>query len=93
MGPLQLANHLFSFAAPALFVALALTLFGPLLSRGGAPVRRAVAFGVNFLCGLVVLATGLWVFGRDGKMATYAALVVVVGSSQWLMLRGWRGKR
>ena len=93
MGPLQLANHLFSFAAPALFLALALTFIGPLLVRGGAPVRRAVAFGVNLLCGLVVLAAGLWVFGRDGKMATYTALVVVVGSSQWLLGQGWRRKR
>jgi hypothetical protein len=93
MGSLHFANHLLSFAAPALFLALVLTLFGPLLVRGGAPVHRALAFGVNLLCGLLVLAAGLWVFGRDGKMATYAALVVVVGSSQWLMMRGWRGKR
>jgi hypothetical protein len=41
----------------------------------------------------MVLAAGLWVFGRDGKMATYAALVVVVGSTQWLMGGGWRSSR
>ena len=39
---------------------------------------------VNFAAGLAVLAAGLWFFGRDGKMATYAALVIVMGTSQWL---------
>jgi hypothetical protein len=31
---------------------------------------------------------GLWYFGVDGKMATYAALVVVVAPCQWLCQRG-----
>ena len=44
------------------------------------PTRRA-ALG---------LLAALIVFGRDGKMATYAALVVAIASSQWLLLRGWR---
>jgi hypothetical protein len=40
---------------------------------------------------LVVLAAGLWWFGHDGKMATYAALAVAVATSQWLAGRAWRG--
>jgi hypothetical protein len=38
-----------------------------------------------------VLVAGLAWFGRDGRMATYVALVVVCGSAQWWLLRGWRG--
>jgi len=30
---------------------------------------------------------GLVFFGRDGKMATYSAMVLVCASSQWLMMR------
>ena len=43
-----------------------------------------------FAAGVAVLAAGLAVFGRDGMMATYAALVVVCGTVQWLAMRGWR---
>ena len=42
------------------------------------------------LCGLgvVVLAAGLAYWGRDGKMLTYAALVLVVGTAAaWLQSR------
>jgi hypothetical protein len=38
-----------------------------------------------------VLLVGLWWWGVDGKMATYAALVGVVASCQWLFSRAWRG--
>lgn len=33
--------------------------------------------------GVAVLFAGLVVFGRDGKMLTYAALVFVLGSLAW----------
>jgi hypothetical protein len=36
------------------------------------------------------LGVGLWFFGRDGKMASYAALLVVAATSQWIGGRGWR---
>ena len=39
--------------------------------------------------GVVVLVAGLVVFGRDGRMLTYAALVLVQGSLAW-WLRGSR---
>ncbi|MEO7548461.1 MAG: hypothetical protein ABIT82_08570 [Ramlibacter sp.] len=92
MGPLQLATHFAGFAAPALLLALLLAAIAPVFmpKRPGAPALWACA-AINFVAGLVVLATGLWWFGRDGKMATYAALVVVVATSQWLASRGWRG--
>jgi hypothetical protein len=37
-----------------------------------------------------VLAIGLGLFGRDGRMASYVALVLVCGSVQWAAARGWR---
>lgn len=91
MGPLDLTLHLASFAAPALFVGLLL----PLLARAfkvkqaGARTYWAQA-AINCIAGVLVLGVGLWYFGRDGKMATYAALVAVVATAQWLSLRAWR---
>jgi hypothetical protein len=89
MGPLDILLHLLNFAAPALAVALGLALAARLfrLDRSG----RAwwVLAAINFIAGLLVLAAGLWYFGRDGKMATYAALVLVVASVQWLSARAW----
>ena len=46
---------------------------------------------INSIVGVLVLAAGLWHFGVDGKMATYAALVLAVASCQWVTSRGWRG--
>ena len=46
---------------------------------------------VNFFAGVLVLAAGLWHFGVDGKMATYAALVAVIATTQWFCSRGWKG--
>ncbi len=90
MGPPELLLHVLNFVAPALFVAVVLAL------ASGWVVRRAqgavwwVRFGVNFGVGVAVLLAGLWFFRVDGKMATYAALVVCCASSQWLLSRGWR---
>jgi hypothetical protein len=39
----------------------------------------------------VVLGAGLWYYGVDGKMATYAGLVVAVAGCQWLGSRAWQG--
>ena len=90
---LLLAKHLLSFAAPALAVAVLVTLAARLVlppPRGAARRRWWVPLGLLFLVGLGVLAAGLWVFGRDGKMASYAALVLVLATLQWVVGRGWR---
>jgi hypothetical protein len=39
--------------------------------------------------GLAVLLAGLLVHGRDGKMSTYAVLVLVLGTA----VAWWRGRR
>ena len=91
MGFLELTDHLLSFVAPALAVALLVTLAAPLVLRGtaGGPGWWA-RFAINSAAGLATLAAGRWYFGRDGKMATYAALVLVVATVQWLAARAWR---
>ena len=91
MGPLDITNHLLNFIAPAAFVALLVVLCGRFVGArapsGASALRQwAVVFGV----GLIVLAGGLAVLGRDGKMLTYAALVVATASCQWVLVRGWK---
>ena len=91
MGFIDLSMHFFNFVAPALVLALVLPLLGRVL-LGKASVTRAwwVQVAINFAAGVAVLLVGLWWWGRDGKMATYAALVLVVASCQWAQGRGWR---
>ncbi|HZN46968.1 MAG TPA: hypothetical protein VFB71_05050 [Ramlibacter sp.] len=91
MSPLDFSIHLLSFVAPALVVALLVALAGPwVLPRSGRPLRWWLPMVANFIAGVAVLVAGLWFFGRDGKMLTYAAMVVAVATAQWLSGRGWR---
>ena len=91
MGPLELTRHLLSFVAPALVVALLVALGARLvLPPSARPATWGRAVLLNALAGIVVLTGGLWFFGRDGKMLTYAALVVVVATVQWASGRAWR---
>ncbi len=87
MGPLDLINHLLNFAAPAVFVGSFLALMAPRVLRKSA--RKSIfAMGavVNSVVGVCALATGLWFFGNDGKMASYLTLVLASSVSQfWLM--------
>lgn len=92
MGPLDISLHLISFLAPALavagLVALAARVFMP--SRAGLLAWWA-QFALNSIAGGAVLGAGLWYFGVDGKMATYAVLVAAVAACQWLCSRSWQG--
>jgi hypothetical protein len=84
-------GHLFNFAAPALFLALLLALGGRLLGPKGASALAWYAqAAINSVVGCAVLLAGLWWLGRDGRMLTYAALVLMCASCQWLLQRGWR---
>jgi hypothetical protein len=91
MTPLDILDHLLNFVAPAFVVGFLLPALSRLVLRRG-PARRVwwAQGAVNFAVGVVVLAGGLLLFGQDGRMATYAALVLACGSSQWL-LGGVRG--
>ncbi len=88
MGPLDLLNHLLNFAAPALLVAGVLAFLAPALMRNKALARtRFAQIAINFVVGLLALLVGLVFFGRDGKMLSYAALVLACATSQWWALR------
>ncbi|WP_218510470.1 hypothetical protein [Variovorax sp. dw_308] len=91
MSALDLLNHLLNFVAPAFFVTAVLALLAGFLmpTRPQAPARW-VQFAINLIAGVAVLAGGLAWFGHDGMIATYAALVVVCGTGQWLLAQGWR---
>jgi hypothetical protein len=88
MTTLDLLNHMLNFAAPALAAAVLLALASRFLLA-----RRARNHGlgfqvlVNAMAGLAALLGGLWLFGNDGKMASYAALVLACASSQWWLSR------
>ncbi len=91
MGPIDSLNHWLNFAAPAFAVAAMLPAFARWLV---APQAAVPAFGVqlaiNFAAGLAVSLAGLWFWGQDGKMSTYALMLLVCASSQWLLQRGWK---
>ena len=91
MAPIDVLIHLLNFLAPALGVALLLALFARLFVRNRAGARSLwTQTAVIFVACAVALGLGLWFFGRDGKMASYAAMLLCGASSQWLMQQGWK---
>ena len=88
MGPLDLLWHLLNFFAPAVGMALIAPSLAKLLWRrelAGVGWLRLSA-GVAAVCAAVLVA-GLMVFGHDGKMATYSAMVLACALTlAWL---GW----
>jgi hypothetical protein len=88
MGPLDLLNHLFNFALPAMVVGVLLAYCAPLLYKKQAPALAGYAqAAINSVAGVAALTLGLWFFGRDGKMASYAAMAVTCALSQAFAMR------
>ena len=88
MGSLDFANHLLNFVAPALFVGFFLALTAPVVLGVRAKPGSWLGLGIlNSLVGCCALAGGLWFFGNDGKMATYAGLLLACSLSQLAFLR------
>lgn len=90
-----LINHLLNFVAPAAFVALVVVLLARLFSRFFKSKKLLyltlwAQVAIVFVAGVIFLTAGLLFFGHDGKMLTYAALVLGAALSQWLLLRGWK---
>lgn len=86
MPLLDFLFHLLGFVAPAVFLAVALAAGSRLVWRKKAHLLPWYHMAsVNALLGIVVLALGLVLSGQDGRMATYACLVLAMGSCQWLM--------
>lgn len=92
MGPLDIVNHLLNFVAPAAALALLLVIFGRFF-RSKTPVALVwwAQAAIVFIVGVAVSVIGLVLWGRDGRMLTYAALVVACATCQWGLGRGWRG--
>ncbi len=86
MGAIDAFWHLLNFFAPAVGVGLIASGLAKLLWRRdlhAAPWAR-LALWAGAACALVLVA-GLVVFGRDGKMATYAAMVTACGLAIWVV--------
>lgn len=91
MPLLDFLIHLLSFVAPAFFIAVVLAAGARLVWRQRAHLLPWYHMaGVNALLGILVLALGVVLSGQDGRMGTYALLVLAMGSCQWLMSGGWR---
>jgi len=91
MSLLGLLDHLLNFVAPALVVGLLVAVLAPLLMKKARPHHTWLTQGaINSVAGLLALLVGLFFFGRDGKMASYAAMLLVCGSSQWFAAKAWR---
>ncbi|HEX6708207.1 MAG TPA: hypothetical protein VF169_25965 [Albitalea sp.] len=79
--------HLLNFFAPALGIALFASAMAKLLWRSalqGVPWLRMALWSAGWA--IAASVGGLLYFGRDGKMATYAAMVLACAFSLW-----WRG--
>ena len=89
MGPLDLFWHLFNLFAVSL-------LFGGVATAGARWIwRRRLGAGswrrqLLWASGTAATVTvaGLVAFGRDGRMATYALMVLAVA-----VVLGWQGRR
>ncbi|MES2425153.1 MAG: hypothetical protein V4562_12040 [Pseudomonadota bacterium] len=91
MGPIDSLIHLLNFVAPAVFVAGCLLLAARFLGR---PQRAKpvwwLHWGLNAAAGSGALLAGLLLFGRDGKMASYALLVAACAVGQWVLAGDWK---
>ena len=87
MTLVSLVAHLVGFVAPALGVGFLLWASLRIRRKGRPGFGRATQLALLWFVGIVVLLVGLVFFGRDGKIATYASLVVAQGTLAW-WLRG-----
>jgi uncharacterized membrane protein len=81
--------HLLNFFAPAVGVGLFTSGFLKLLWRRELKGNgwRRLALWAMAACGAVLIG-GLIAFGHDGRMATYAAMVVACAITLWLVAFG-----
>jgi hypothetical protein len=87
MGPIDAFWHLANLFLPALMLGLISSALAKLLWRKELAVVawKKLAGPACAACAAVVLA-GLVITGRDGRMATYAAMVLACAATLW-----WQG--
>ena len=91
MSSYLLANHLLNFVLPAAFMATLLAVFARLfMSKSGFSHGWCAQLAINFIVGMLVLAGALVLFGREGRLLSYAALALAMAASQWLQIAGWK---
>jgi len=84
VGPIDLLWHVLNFFAPAVGMGLIVPTLAKLLWRrqlAGVRWTRLAAWVAA--ASAAVLLVGLIVFGRDGKMATYGAMVLACALTLW----------
>lgn len=84
MGPLDALNHLVNLLLPALALGLLSTTLSKLLWRAtlrAVPWRRLAGWSSG--AAVLALLAGLVLTGRDGRMLTYAAMVVACAVALW----------
>ena len=84
LGPVDTFWYVMNFFGPAIGLALIAPSLAKLLWRKALKGARWIRLSawVFGACAAVAIA-GLVVFGHDGKMATYAAMVVVCALTLW----------
>lgn len=86
MPMLDFLIHLLSFVAPAFFLALVLAAGARLVWRKRTHLLPWYHMAsVNAMLGILILALGVVLTGQDGRMGTYACLVLAMATCQWLM--------
>ena len=87
MGPLDAIFHLLNLFAPAIGTALLAAAGMKWLWRRelGSVSYRSLALAAMSGAALITVV-GLVVFGRDGRMSTYGAMVLAIALMLW-----WRG--
>ena len=89
MSFLDLLWHLLDFAAPALLLGAISATAAKSLWR--APLRTTPWLNLGSsaaAASLLACLAGLVITGRDGKMVTYAAMVLACAASLWWRTRG-----
>jgi hypothetical protein len=85
MGPIDAFWHAMNFLLPGLAVAFIGASLAKLLWRrelAAVPWHRLALWAS--LAGVAALVGGLLLFGRDGKMVTYGAVVLAAAAALWL---------
>lgn len=89
VGLFDVFFHLLNLIAPALLIAGVLALVGrKIIPPGPKTYATRTIWLVNMLVGTAILILGMLVFGHDGKIATYALLIVVQAGVQVLLGQG-----
>ena len=91
MGVIDALWHVIGFLMPAAFIACFLAFFSRFFKQNRPVAGKFIArSAILFVVCAAVLVAGLLITGRDGKMLTYAAMVLTGATVQWILSGGWR---